>query len=140
MLFKMAPWRHCALQIAPGRFSRVSGNRIETDKPFGSRLIIRKPGRDYLLLTIDYLKSFVFSKIMWIIGGPMVNYLEEHVPYFRQDSLRIFEIVDYLHYLILFEIFENCLWIICFGFFVDYLKHGLFDVICLLFICGLFET
>ena len=40
-----------------------------------------------------------------------------------------------------FWIIANYLWILfCFGLFVDYLKHGLFEIIYLWIICGLFET
>ena len=67
-----------------------------------------------------------------------MDYLSKNVPFFRQDYLRLFEIVNYLHYLRLFWINANYLWIICFGLFVDYLKHGLFEIICVWIICGLF--
>ena len=72
-----------------------------------------------------------------------MDYLSKNVPFFRQNYLRLFEIVDYLHYLSLilrlFWIIANFLWIF-FGLFVDYLKHGLFEIICLWIICRLFET
>ena len=85
-----------------------------------------------------------------------VDYLYKNVPYFRQEYLRLFEIMKYLHYLRLtwiianycgffvldylrlFYFIANCLWIICFGLFVIFLKHGLFEIICPLNICGLF--
>ena len=58
-----------------------------------------------------------------------MDYLYQNVPYFREDYLRLFEIVDYLNYCKLLQIIADYLWIICFGLFVDYLKHGLFWII-----------
>ena len=59
---------------------------------------ISKPGGNYLQLFGNYLKSFVFSKIVWIVCGLFVK----NVPYLRQDHWRLLEIVDYLHYSRLF--------------------------------------
>ena len=59
---------------------------------------ISKPGGDYLRLFVNYLKLFVFQRLF----GLFVDYLSKNVPFFRQDYLRLFEIVDYLHYLRLF--------------------------------------
>ena len=96
-------------------------------------------------LSIIY-RLFVFSKIIELF----VDYLSKNVPYFRQDYLGLFELVEYLHYLRLLQIIADYFWIICFVLLVDYLKHGLFEIIanyCRLFldylfwiICGLFET
>ena len=58
-----------------------------------------------------------------------MDHLYRNIPYFLQDYLRFVEIVDYLHYLKLLWIIANYLWIICFGFFVDYLKLWLFEII-----------
>ena len=95
-----------------------------------------------------------------------MGYLSKNVPHFRQDYLGLFEIVDYLHYLRLFEIIADYLWIFCCGLFENYLKHGfeitadycklfvdylfwiicrlfeqgLLEIICLWIICGLFDT
>ena len=69
-----------------------------------------------------------------------MDYLYQNVPYFREDYLRLFEIVDYLNYFRLLQIIADYLWIICFGLFwiirnMDY--FGLFET---WIICGLFET
>ena len=50
---------------------------------------------DYLLIIWNYL---FFQRLF----GLFVDYFSENVPYFCQDYLRLFEIVDHLHYLQLF--------------------------------------
>ena len=50
---------------------------------------------DYLSIIWNYL---FFQRLF----GLFVDYLSKNVPYFRQDYLRLFQIVDYLHYLRLF--------------------------------------
>ena len=50
---------------------------------------------DYLSIIWNYL---FFQRLF----GLFVDYLSKNVPFFRQDYLRLFEIVDYLHYFRLF--------------------------------------
>ena len=83
---------------------------------------INKPGGDYLPLFVDYLKLFVFPKIIWIICGKFVRKYSVFLS-------RFFEILRNCGLFALFAFFFRLLRIIC-GFFLDYLWNQ----------CGSIET